>query len=684
MQYQCKTKVRDFPDQMIGWRRLRNRLLGGLAFGWLLLPSSALFAQKVTVELSPLVARSSVVSPMDPQTQISVALVLPLSDAKGAADLVRRLSDRNDPNYKKFLTPQEFAARYGGNAEDFATLKEWAATNGLTVVHESLARTILTVRGSVQRFQELFTTQLNNYRGPDGREFYSAVSRPTVPDAIASKVTGVIGLTNSIQTAPLAKVYKRFGENPVASADHPEIGGTGPGGTYSASDLRNLYLIPNFGGVAPETVAIFEQGGFHASDVKKYLQTMKLPDRPVKVIGVDGYDGQVNGTSVELEAVLDIDMVIGINPDVHEVLVYEDGNDVFPVALLDALDQVATDNKAQVLSISYGQDEYLEGDTAMEAENATLTQLGIQGVSVFASAGDNGAYGDTGSEFYPAHLNVIDPGSQPLLTCVGGTSLYAGAHQTFLGEVVWNDLGINDGATGGGVSSYWAIPDYQFLVDTTRNGGSGTMRNVPDVAAVGDPETGVAVYSKINGGWIQIGGTSVSAPIWAGYASILNAGCEYLGEAKIGQLNNFAYFTLLYPPLYAVNNGTNGSLPLFGTPGYSAGFHYNNCTGNGSLEGGGFAFQVINMNWVGASGPISIKVTDVTDSSITVTWTKSKGSDGYVLLLGVGTDDSHRQTFVTKDTKFVFTNLPAQTTGYVVVQSMPGFYAPQNVDFKTK
>jgi subtilase family serine protease len=684
MQYQCKTKVRDFPDQMIGWRRLRNRLLGGLAFGWLLLPSSALFAQKVTVELSPLVARSSVVSPMDPQTQISVALVLPLSDAKGAADLVRRLSDRNDPNYKKFLTPQEFAARYGGNAEDFATLKEWAATNGLTVVHESLARTILTVRGSVQRFQELFTTQLNNYRGPDGREFYSAVSRPTVPDAIASKVTGVIGLTDSIQTAPLAKVYKRFGENPVASADHPEIGGTGPGGTYSASDLRNLYLIPNFGGVAPETVAIFEQGGFHASDVKKYLQTMKLPDRPVKVIGVDGYDGQVNGTSVELEAVLDIDMVIGINPDVHEVLVYEDGNDTFPVALLDALDQVATDNKAQVLSISYGQDEYLEGDTAMEAENTTLTQLGIQGVSVLASAGDNGAYGDTGSAFYPAHLNVIDPGSQPLLTCVGGTSLYAGAHQTFLGEVVWNDLGLGFGATGGGVSSYWAIPDYQFLVDTTRNGGSGTMRNVPDVAAVGDPETGVAVYSKINGGWVQVGGTSVSAPIWAGYTSILNAGCEYLGEAKIGQLNNFAYFTLFYPPLYAVNNGTNGSEQLYGTPGYSAGFHYNNCTGNGSLEGGGFAYQVINFNRVGTAGPLTIKITDVTDSSVTVTWTKSKGATGYVILLGVGSNDSHRQTFVTKDTKIVFTNLPSQTTGYVDVQGMPGFYVQQSLNFKTK
>jgi len=669
---------------MIGWRRLRNRLLRGLAFGLLLLASSALFAQKNTIELSPLVARSSVISPMDPQTQISVALVLPLSDAIGAADLVRRLSDRKDPSYKKFLTPQEFAARYGGNAEDFAVLKAWAAANELAVVHESLARTILTVRGSVQRFQELFATQLNNYRDPDGREFYSAVSRPIVPDAIAAKVTGVIGLTNSVQKAPLAKAYKRFGENPVAPADHPEFAGTGPGGAYSASDLRSLYLIPNFGGVTPQTVAIFEQGGFYASDVAKYLQTMKLPNPPVKVIGVDGFDGKVDDNDVELEAVLDIDMAIGINPDVHKVLVYEDGVDAFPVALLDALDQVATDNNAQVLSISYGQDEYLEGDAALAAENTALTQLGAQGVTVFASAGDNGAYGDTGTEFYPARLNVIDPGSQPLLTCVGGTSLFAGAHQSFLGEVVWDDLGLGDGATGGGVSSYWAIPDYQFLVDTTRNGGSSTMRNVPDVAAVGDPETGVAVYSKINGGWIQIGGTSVSAPIWAGYTSILNAGCEYLGEARLGQLNNFAYFTLFYPPLYAVNNGTNGSAVLFGTPGYNAGFFYNNCAGNGSLEGGGFAFQVINMNWVGASGPFSIKTAEVTDSTLTVTWTKSKGAVGYVLLLGRGTDAIHRETFVTKDTKFVFTNLPTQTTGYVEVQAMPGYYSPEGFNFKTK
>ena len=74
---------------------------------------------------------------------------------------------------------------------------------------------------------------------------------------------------------------------------------------------------------------------------------MKLPAVPVSFIGVNGYDGHVNDPQVELEAVLDIDMIIGINPKVKEVLVYEDGNDPFGVALVDAIDQMATDNKVQ-------------------------------------------------------------------------------------------------------------------------------------------------------------------------------------------------------------------------------------------------------------------------------------------------------------------------------------------------
>ena len=109
-----------------------------------------------------------------------------------------------------------------------------------------------------------------------------------------------------------------------------------------------------------------------------------------------------------------------------------------------------------------------------------------------------------GTETYPATLNATDPGSQPLVTCVGGTSLSTGPHEVRLWEVVWNNLGLlYGGATGGGASSYWTIPPWQAPSYVTTNGGSPAYRNVPDVAAVGDPLTGVSVYSKINGGWLR-------------------------------------------------------------------------------------------------------------------------------------------------------------------------------------
>ena len=102
------------------------------------------------------------------------------------------------------------------------------------------------------------------------------------------------------------------------------------------------------------------------------------------------------------------------------------------------------------------------------------------------------------------------------------------------------------------------------------------MRNVPDVAAVGDPLTGVGVYSKINGGWIQIGGTSVSSPIWAGYLSIINAAFNYTGLQTLGFFNPALYavgtpdFGIGSPSafLYDIVVGSNG-YPGTSYPGYT-------------------------------------------------------------------------------------------------------------------
>jgi subtilase family serine protease len=651
------------------WGRFGHTALG--AFGLIVLAGGGLAVSAATIQLSPMVANSTWLSTVDSQKQISVILSLPLSDGKGAAEFVQRVSNPKDPLYRQYLTPSEFAGRYGANLEDYAALKAWATANGLTIVHESVARTFLTVRGTAAQFETLFKTTLNNYRAADGQEFYSASVEPTIPDPIALKVTGIIGLTNGVQYAPLARVYQTFGENPAPPENATDTaGGTGPGGAYAASDLRSIYKIPAFGDVAPQTVAVFEQGGFFKSDVQKYLQRMQLPNRPVTFVGVDGYNGSVNDLNVELEAVLDIDMVIGINPAVKEVLVYEDGIDPFGVALIDALDQVASDNKAQTLSISYGLDEVQQSDSQLDAENTALTQLAAQGITVLVSAGDNGAYGRTGTLYSPVRLEAPDPGSQPLVTCVGGTSLSTGPHQIRLGEAVWNRLGLAQGATGGGVSSHWLIPLWQNPSYVTTNGGSSTHRNVPDVAAVADPFTGVAVYSKMNGGWLQIGGTSVSAPLWAGYISILNAGLEYLTGQKLGFFNPTFYNINQGQPsgyLYPVIDGTNGNPSLYGTPGYNAGLGYNNCTGAGTIYGGGFGVQILSSE-TGGRPPGRSRIFDpvLTDTSASFTWTAGERATGYVVGLFLPQHDFF-ECFVTKETHFTFKNLLPKATYHLSI-----------------
>jgi subtilase family serine protease len=682
------------PHSWLVSKSFTNRTARGMVINAsvLFLISTSVHAQAATeIEISPMVAKSSLISPVDVTKEISVVLALSLRDGQGAADFVQHVSTPQDPLYRKYLTPEEFASRYGVNPDDYAALEKWATVNGLKVAHESTAGTILTVRGTVDQFQKIFKTQLGNYRDPNGKEFYSATISPTIPDEIGAKVVGVIGLTNSIQSAPLAKVYRSFGESPATPTERADAIGSGPGGAYSAADLRLLYDIPTFGGATPQTVALFEQGGFSQSDVDKYLNKMGLPHPTVSFVGVDGYNGTVDSAPIELEAVLDIDTVIGINPHVQKVLVYEDGVDPYPVALLDSLAQVADDNQAQTLSISYGIDEVQAGQSQITAESNILTQLAAEGIAVFASAGDDGAYGQTGLINIPGTLNVADPGSQPLVTCVGGTTLYSVAHDQYRGEVVWNELfdiqGSILGATGGGVSSYWAIPSYQLPsyvvgVELAGNGGSTTMRDVPDIAAVGDPKTGAAIYSSLNGGWLQVGGTSLSTPIWASYFSILNSGSEYVLGSRIGPFNPLLYSSIQWGfldlsgnptfHLQPVVDGTNGNVAIAEIPGYTAGFGYNNCAGSGTPVGQIDAYLALTAE--SGSKPPSGFVFDpakLTRTTAKVHWTPASGATGYVVTLRhekYPIDTFIRSTLpvtmVTKETEIEFTGLVADGFDY--------------------
>jgi subtilase family serine protease len=237
-----------FLGHAVIWRRLETMTLGAAAM-LLFAPCGAFALSNATLALSPMVAKSTLLSAMDPAKEIIIQFTLPLSDRQGARDLLKHVSTPKDSLYRHYITAQEFATRFGANAADYASVRAWAVANGLYIVHEASARTSLSLRGTVAQLQNLFKTQLNYYKAPSGDQFYSASVAPTIPSELVSKIQALIGLTGGVQKASQYKIGTILGENPKTPAKRSDTaGGTGPGGTYSASDLRMAYLIPTFGG----------------------------------------------------------------------------------------------------------------------------------------------------------------------------------------------------------------------------------------------------------------------------------------------------------------------------------------------------------------------------------------------------------------------------------------------------
>ena len=273
----------------------------------------------------------------------------------------------------------------------------------------------------------------------------------------------------------------------------------------SAYGYQNLYDDGDLGSGA--AVALYELEPFSSSDIASY-QSCYGTDATVTTSTVDGGAGTGAGSG---EAALDIEDVIGLAPQA-KIHVYEGPNT--NQGALDTYEQIVSNDTEKVISTSWGLCEKEEGNTAAASENTLFEEAATQGQSVFAAAGDSGAddCADGGS---PA---VDDPASQPYVTGVGGTSLTLSPRS----EVVWND-GPGGGAGGGGVSRRWSQPSYQegsalSQSSITCAGGSTTCREVPDVSADADEDTGYVV--DYDGSWTAIGGTSAAAPLWAALAAL--------------------------------------------------------------------------------------------------------------------------------------------------------------------
>lgn len=506
---------------------------------------------------------SSLVDHLDDDAKISFIFTFPVRDEKALEDFIKRLYDPNDQEYGKYLTPYEFAERFSPSQEDYDRVSVYAKSLGLTVTETYSNRLLLDVEGRVRDIEAAFNLELNHYRSHDGRTFYAPNNDPVVPAYIASIIDGIIGLDNQAVWHSYHKEIALDESFMPSNASFP----SGPNGGFAPKDIASAYNLNNMtADGSGQAIALFELGGYSVNDINAYTSFFGLPNAKLQNV----YVGAGGGGKPDPEVTLDIELALALAP-ASTIYVYEGPNS--NQGVIRTYNKIAVDNLAKQVSTSWGAAESQSTNQQLRSEKAIFQQMATQGQSIFAAAGDSGAYDDDSD---PSLLVVDDPASQPYVVGVGGTKLVvdpnSGARQN---EVVWNE-GMKNGAGGGGVSSFWPIPSWQTNVSSTR---SKTYRNVPDVSLNADPKTGYAIYFK--GKWTIFGGTSCAAPLWSSFAARVN---------QVRTSNQLPVLGFVNPLIYSIGSGPSYQSAFYDIVSgnnlyYRAGVGYDNASGWGAFNG---------------------------------------------------------------------------------------------------
>lgn len=448
--------------------------------------------------------------------RMRLAISLPLRDEAGLDRFLTDLYDPANPAYRQYLTPEQFTARFCLSEVEYEAVADYAATNGLAVTYRHPNRLVLDLEGSVADIERTFQTTLRVFHHPtEARTFYAPDTEPSVGPGLP--IASVSGLDNFALPHPHLRPR---GLDQVRGLT-PDTG-SGPSGDYVGKDFRVAYVPGTTLTGTGQSVGLLEFDGFYQSDITAYESLAGLPSVSVVPVSVDG-GGTITTNNVEVA--LDIDMVISMAPGVSKIYVYEAPNSTseFP----SVLSRMASDNLAKQLSCSWA------GGGVSSASETVFKQMASQGQSFFCSSGDSDAYVGT----------IPFPDDSTNITIVGGTTLTTtGPQGAYVSEKVWN-WGGGSGSSGG-VSTYYGIPSYQQGLSMASNLGSTTRRNLPDVALTAD---NIFVYWNNGSSW-NGGGTSASAPLWAGFCALINQQAVANGRATVGFLN---------PALYALGKTTN-------------------------------------------------------------------------------------------------------------------------------
>ena len=453
--------------------------------------------------------------------------VLPEPGALIGGPFARLLSESTDLGPARSGAVKITAALHHAAAP--ARLTAWARSHGLSVRWRD-GDDWAVIEGTPTAVADAFGVAVRHYRIHDGLEpgrvYHASPRQPTVPRAARAEVSGLGRI--------LSYLPYRESRPPSPPLDVPD-GGLLPHQLLKAYNATPLTEAGYTG--EKQTVVVFAFDGFDQADMDSFADWFDLPRFTPQVVG--GMPDQRRG-----EATMDLQMIHAVAPDAQLVLVnsrpsVEGGGGFDKLAqLLDSVDRQFP-GAVWSFSIGWGCDRLFNA-ADLAPVRAAVTRALRNGTTAFIAAGDLAGLECKGGQSWsdppsPDDVGVDAVASIPEMTAVGGTRLSTDAEGDWLAEQSWYNVPLTQGSAGG-ASVLYERPPWQ-TVDP--GAGPADRRLVPDISAVGDPFTGVKhVFAQ------QVlvgGGTSQSAPIWAGFAALINEMFAAGGAGPLGNLNPLLY-----------------------------------------------------------------------------------------------------------------------------------------------
>jgi len=549
-------------------------------------------------------------------------------------------------SYHQWLTPAQYATRYGMSSSDLAKVESWLGEQGFSVDRVSNSRTSVSFSGTSAQVESAFGTQMRRF-SVNGETHFANATNLTIPSALSGVVSSVSNLNDfrpkphvQIRSADSSKLTSMFtssssGSNFLTPKDVATI-----------YDINSAYNAGYTG--TGQSIAVVGQSSIVTSDITNFQSAAGLTTKTPTLVLVPSTGSATVSTGDEAESDLDLEYTGGIAKGATIYFVYVGGNSNYSV--WDSIAYAVDTLIAPIISVSYGTCETELSTSDYKSLEAIMQQGASQGQSIIASSGDDGStscYQFTDLTTAQRNALVVSyPASSAYVTALGGTMFPAedvckvtssssstatcGANastywstasgsdvissaRSYIPEVVWNNNSSSGLSSGGGGVSVWTTrPSWQTGVTgiTMATDYSKGYRMVPDISLSSSSSNAGYLYCSSdststgitgscsngfrdsNGTYLTVaGGTSFAAPVFAGMLAILNQKQNSSGQ---GLINSTLYTLASNATTYAsafhdITSGTNAcsgisTCTTAGSAYYAATTGYDEATGIGSVD----------------------------------------------------------------------------------------------------